>query len=75
MNFVPVFKEKLAHMQTDIDNECKTLEYWQEYRDSGQHKHSKQIELLKQELVDMQKNYDEITGNEMDKQHDVNQLW
>ena len=55
------FKEKIARMQTTIEIECKTLESWQDYKESGHLKHRKQIELLEQEMLDMQNNYNEIT--------------
>ena len=57
-----MLKEKIARTQTTIETEVKTLEYWHGYKEDGKDKHQKQIHLLEQELIDMQKNFDEITG-------------
>ena len=42
--------------------EQRQVEYWQEYKDRGQHDHKTQLHLLEKELEDMQTSFDEMSG-------------
>ena len=55
-------KAQIARTQSEIVREQRQVAYWTEYKDKGQHEHKKQIMLLEQELVDMQRSFDEMAG-------------
>ncbi len=58
----PEIKNAIALKEAEILMEEKQVQYWQEYRSTGQLDHSKQIKLLQQELVDMELTFNEISG-------------
>ena len=55
-------KEQIARTQTEIVKEQRQASYWNEYKNRGQQDHKKQIRLLEEELVDMQRSFDEMAG-------------
>ena len=58
-------KEQIARKEAEITREKKEVAYWHQYKDRGCHSHGKQIKLLQDELVDMQKSFDEMAGEEL----------
>jgi hypothetical protein len=46
----------------EIETLNRELALWEDYRDHGQHEHSKTVRLLEQEMADMENSFTEISG-------------
>lgn len=59
---VVVLKEKIARTEAAYILEQREVEKWQDYKKVGIRQDETQIDLLRQELSDMQSNYQEMAG-------------
>lgn len=55
-------KQKIAETESEMSKEQKELDYWEEFRDKGQHELDRQIQLLVAELEDMSGSFAEMKG-------------
>ena len=55
-------KQKIKDTKKEIVTSNKEIRYWQEFIDRGQGELDTQIRLLKNELMDMQENYEIISS-------------
>ena len=55
-------KQELARTEVTLLKEQHELEKWLDYKEIGTLQDSSQIQLLKQELVDMERSFKEMTG-------------
>ena len=46
----------------EIETLNREVAVWEDYRNHGQHEHSKTVQLLEQEIADMEKSFTEISG-------------
>jgi len=56
-------KRKIAMKQVEIEREEKEVAWWNNFRDSGQHKQQMQIKLLEQELRDMEGSFVDMASH------------
>ncbi|XP_070568528.1 coiled-coil domain-containing protein 83-like [Ptychodera flava] len=56
-------RDAIQAMDKKLEDTAKEVTKWEEYRNSGQHKHATQIKILEQELVDMQSSFDEMKAH------------
>lgn len=49
-------------MEEEIAKVDKQVDYWVNYREKGQFDHTKQIQVLQQDINDMEMSFNEMSG-------------
>ncbi|XP_077864297.1 coiled-coil domain-containing protein 83-like [Saccoglossus kowalevskii] len=58
-------KEDIVVAEIKVEDTSKEVVIWEDYKNTGQHRHAKVIKILEQELVDMQNSFDEMKGKNL----------
>ncbi|KAL5010357.1 hypothetical protein ScPMuIL_012662 [Solemya velum] len=60
---IEVLKKEIEAVEEEITKVQKEVDHWVNYREKGQYDHTKQIQVLQQDINDMEMSFNEMSGH------------